>query len=216
MGAENSRRLLETGETFSRAEGSGWNQTSNLADLTRNLCCPFSQKLRLLERVRPSNAGRRATGSSDGAEESPSKPAGFSNRERLRTAFRMRTYTLRQSSEGASTRPSPSPRCSSSLLLLLLRSSSTNRCSRGGARLPGRPAGGDGPHPETGHQGRQVRSSCMVPHSLWRLRTWNLLGRGSRTLWVRTPTLHVLRVPAETPALVLQSAFHLGAPDDSS
>ncbi|XP_062409032.1 potassium voltage-gated channel subfamily KQT member 3 [Sardina pilchardus] len=31
----------------------------------------------------------------------PNKPAGFSNRERFRTAFRMRAYTLRQSSEDA-------------------------------------------------------------------------------------------------------------------
>uniref|UniRef100_H3CKE7 Potassium voltage-gated channel subfamily Q member 3 n=1 Tax=Tetraodon nigroviridis TaxID=99883 RepID=H3CKE7_TETNG len=79
------------------ADGSSWNQTNNLSGLIRNLlCCPSSQKLRLLERVRLPNA---PTGSSDGAEESPSKPAGFSNRERLRTAFRMRAYTLRQSSE---------------------------------------------------------------------------------------------------------------------
>lgn len=42
-------------------------------------------------------------------EDSPSKPAGFSNRERLRTAFRMRAYTLRQSSEGSSTPPRSAP-----------------------------------------------------------------------------------------------------------
>lgn len=70
---------------------------------------PFSQKLSLLERVRLPNARpsagtcRRLTGHTDSIEESPSKepkPAGFSNRERFRTAFRMKAYTLRQSSEG--------------------------------------------------------------------------------------------------------------------
>lgn len=69
----------------------------------------FSQKLSLLERVRLPNArpsigtGKRLTGHTDSIEESPSKepkPAGFSNRERFRTAFRMKAYTLRQSSEG--------------------------------------------------------------------------------------------------------------------
>lgn len=42
-------------------------------------------------------------GPAEAAEESPSKeakPAGFSNRERFRTAFRMKAYSLRQSSEG--------------------------------------------------------------------------------------------------------------------
>lgn len=71
------------------------------------LCC--SQKLSILERVRLPNTrpsavtARKLTGNSDAIEESPSKepkPAGFSNRERLRTAFRMKAYTLRQSSEG--------------------------------------------------------------------------------------------------------------------
>ncbi|XP_075953972.1 potassium voltage-gated channel subfamily KQT member 3 isoform X1 [Anarhichas minor] len=66
-----------------------------------------SQKLSLLERVRLPNArtsvgtGKRLTGHTDSIEESPSKepkPAGFSNRERFRTAFRMKA-TLRQSSE---------------------------------------------------------------------------------------------------------------------
>ncbi|XP_078480629.1 LOW QUALITY PROTEIN: potassium voltage-gated channel subfamily KQT member 3-like [Lampetra planeri] len=69
-----------------------------------------SQKMSLLERVRLPNArpsvgtGRRLTGNADSIEESPSKepkPAGFSNRERFRTAFRMKAYTLRQSSEDA-------------------------------------------------------------------------------------------------------------------
>ncbi|XP_067109005.1 potassium voltage-gated channel subfamily KQT member 3 [Osmerus mordax] len=70
-----------------------------------------SQKLTLLERVRlPSSRqsiGRGKPimpGNADSIEESPSKeakPAGFSNRERFRTAFRMKAYTLRQSSEDA-------------------------------------------------------------------------------------------------------------------
>ncbi|KAM3866117.1 potassium voltage-gated channel subfamily KQT member 3 [Diretmus argenteus] len=70
-----------------------------------------SQKLSLLERVRLPNtrplvgSGKRpAPGNADSIEESPSKepkPAGFSNRERFRTAFRMKAYTLRQSSEDA-------------------------------------------------------------------------------------------------------------------
>ncbi|XP_018530448.1 potassium voltage-gated channel subfamily KQT member 3 [Lates calcarifer] len=69
-----------------------------------------SQKLSLLERVRLPNArpsvgmGKKLIGNADSIEESPSKepkPAGFSNRERFRTAFRMKAYTLRQSSEDA-------------------------------------------------------------------------------------------------------------------
>ncbi|XP_043991124.1 potassium voltage-gated channel subfamily KQT member 3 isoform X4 [Gambusia affinis] len=67
-----------------------------------------SQKVSLLERVRNSNARtslglvRKATVNAESIEESPSKepkPAGFTNRERFRTAFRMKGYTLRQSSE---------------------------------------------------------------------------------------------------------------------
>uniref|UniRef100_A0A7N8X9E6 Potassium voltage-gated channel, KQT-like subfamily, member 3 n=1 Tax=Mastacembelus armatus TaxID=205130 RepID=A0A7N8X9E6_9TELE len=69
-----------------------------------------SQKLSLLERVRLPNArlsvgtGKKLIGNAESIEESPSKepkPAGFSNRERFRTAFRMKAYTLRQSSEDA-------------------------------------------------------------------------------------------------------------------
>lgn len=56
-------------------------------------------------------AGNPVSGAGNGgpaetAEESPSKeakPAGFSNRERFRTAFRMKAYSLRQSSEGTDT-----------------------------------------------------------------------------------------------------------------
>uniref|UniRef100_A0A8C4DDD6 Potassium voltage-gated channel, KQT-like subfamily, member 3 n=1 Tax=Dicentrarchus labrax TaxID=13489 RepID=A0A8C4DDD6_DICLA len=68
------------------------------------------QKMSLLERVRLPNARpsvgsvKKLTGNADSIEESPSKepkPAGFSNRERFRTAFRMKAYTLRQSSEDA-------------------------------------------------------------------------------------------------------------------
>ncbi|XP_033991868.1 potassium voltage-gated channel subfamily KQT member 3 isoform X2 [Trematomus bernacchii] len=67
-----------------------------------------SQKMSLLERVRlPSGrqsigSGKRLMGPADSIEESPSKepkPAGFSNRERFRTAFRMKAYTMRQGSE---------------------------------------------------------------------------------------------------------------------
>ncbi|TKS79298.1 Potassium voltage-gated channel subfamily KQT member 3 KQT-like 3 [Collichthys lucidus] len=70
----------------------------------------FSQKLSILERVRLPNArpsigtAKKLAGNADSVEESPSKepkPAGFSNRERFRTAFRMKAYTLRQSSEDA-------------------------------------------------------------------------------------------------------------------
>ncbi|KAM4556109.1 potassium voltage-gated channel subfamily KQT member 3 isoform 1-T2 [Fundulus diaphanus] len=69
-----------------------------------------SQKVSLLERVRQSNArpsvvmAKRPMVNAECIEESPSKepkPAGFSNRERFRTAFRMKAYTLRQSSEDA-------------------------------------------------------------------------------------------------------------------
>uniref|UniRef100_A0A3Q3WQB8 Uncharacterized protein n=1 Tax=Mola mola TaxID=94237 RepID=A0A3Q3WQB8_MOLML len=71
---------------------------------------PDSQKMSILERVRLPSArpsvgtGRKLTGNAEPIEESPSKepkPAGFSNRERFRTAFRMKAYTLRQSSEDA-------------------------------------------------------------------------------------------------------------------
>lgn len=68
----------------------------------------------ILERVRLPNArpsvgtGRKIAVNAESIEESPSKepkPAGFSNRERFRTAFRMKAYTLRQSSEGTNTPP---------------------------------------------------------------------------------------------------------------
>uniref|UniRef100_A0A8C4T2W6 Potassium voltage-gated channel subfamily Q member 3 n=1 Tax=Erpetoichthys calabaricus TaxID=27687 RepID=A0A8C4T2W6_ERPCA len=71
----------------------------------------FSQKLSLLDRVRLPNP--RATAikgklftpmSTDAIEESPSrepKTGGFTNRERFRTAFRMKAYAFRQSSEDA-------------------------------------------------------------------------------------------------------------------
>ncbi|KAL4623374.1 potassium voltage-gated channel subfamily KQT member 3 isoform X1 [Arapaima gigas] len=85
----------------------------------RHVECLHSQKLSLLERVRLSNPraaamvkGKLLTPvNSETIEEGPSKepkPAGFSNRERFRTAFRMKAYALRQSSEdaGAPTEPS--------------------------------------------------------------------------------------------------------------
>ncbi|XP_051990960.1 potassium voltage-gated channel subfamily KQT member 3-like [Xyrauchen texanus] len=89
-----------------------------------------SQKLSLLERVRlstprPSMVRARVMmpavnpdsvsgncGPAEAIEESPSKegkPAGFSNRERFRTAFRMKAYTLRQSSEDGGGLPDPTP-----------------------------------------------------------------------------------------------------------
>uniref|UniRef100_A0A672KQF9 Potassium voltage-gated channel subfamily Q member 3 n=1 Tax=Sinocyclocheilus grahami TaxID=75366 RepID=A0A672KQF9_SINGR len=91
-------------------------------------CLFFSQKLSLLERVRlstprPSMVRARVMmpaanpesvsgncGPAEAVEESPSKegkPAGFSNRERFRTAFRMKAYALRQSSEGGLPDPTP-------------------------------------------------------------------------------------------------------------
>ncbi|XP_068605095.1 potassium voltage-gated channel subfamily KQT member 3 [Brachionichthys hirsutus] len=69
-----------------------------------------SQKLSILERVRLPNArpsvgtARKLPVNVESVEDSPSKEpkaAGFSNRERFRTAFRMKAYTLRQSSEDA-------------------------------------------------------------------------------------------------------------------
>ncbi|XP_035286752.1 potassium voltage-gated channel subfamily KQT member 3 [Anguilla anguilla] len=77
-----------------------------------------SQKLSLLERVRLPNP-RVPTSmkgkllmplNPDSIQESPTKepkPAGFSNRERFRTAFRMKAYALRQSSEDAGAPPDP-------------------------------------------------------------------------------------------------------------
>ncbi|XP_062843464.1 potassium voltage-gated channel subfamily KQT member 3 [Trichomycterus rosablanca] len=89
-----------------------------------------SQKLTLLERVRLPNprpsavrgrlmmpagnpgSGGANCGTTEANEESPSKeakPAGFSNRERFRTAFRMKGYSLRQSSEDAAGLADPTP-----------------------------------------------------------------------------------------------------------
>ncbi|XP_056600305.1 potassium voltage-gated channel subfamily KQT member 3 isoform X1 [Triplophysa dalaica] len=84
-----------------------------------------SQKLSLLDRVRlstprPSTVRARVMMPStnpenvpaEAAEESPSKegkPAGFSNRDRFRTAFRMKAYTLRQSSEDTGGLPDRTP-----------------------------------------------------------------------------------------------------------
>ncbi|KAA0718742.1 Potassium voltage-gated channel subfamily KQT member 3 [Triplophysa tibetana] len=84
-----------------------------------------SQKLSLLDRVRlstprPSTVRARVMMPAanpenlpaEAAEESPSKegkPSGFSNRERFRTAFRMKAYTLRQSSEDTGGLPDRTP-----------------------------------------------------------------------------------------------------------
>ncbi|XP_061549680.1 potassium voltage-gated channel subfamily KQT member 3 [Phycodurus eques] len=82
-----------------------------------------SQKMTLLDRVRLPNArptmaavavvaSRKMAANAEALEDSPSKepkPAGFSNRERFRTAFRMRAATLRQSSEDAASLPEVVP-----------------------------------------------------------------------------------------------------------
>lgn len=141
------------------------------------MTCSFplhlSQKVSLLERVRNSNARpslgmvRKPTLNAESIEESPSKepkPAGFSNRERFRTAFRMKAYTLRQSAEGQSAdRRTTSPPAVSLLYGVCCLSSRYWRPCRPGLRGPGLPArdppGGDDPDAETGHQGSQVRSN---------------------------------------------------------
>ncbi|XP_024275684.1 potassium voltage-gated channel subfamily KQT member 3 [Oncorhynchus tshawytscha] len=79
-----------------------------------------SQKLSLLERCRMPNSrqstvvrGRVLMPGNPDIEESPSKepkPGGFSNRERFRTAFRMKAYTMRQSSDDAGALQDPEER----------------------------------------------------------------------------------------------------------
>uniref|UniRef100_A0A4W5NQP3 Potassium voltage-gated channel subfamily Q member 3 n=1 Tax=Hucho hucho TaxID=62062 RepID=A0A4W5NQP3_9TELE len=78
------------------------------------------QKLSLLERCRMPNSrqstvvrGRVLMPGNPDIEESPSKepkPGGFSNRERFRTAFRMKAYTMRQSSDDAGALQDPEER----------------------------------------------------------------------------------------------------------
>uniref|UniRef100_A0A8C7L2G0 Potassium voltage-gated channel subfamily Q member 3 n=1 Tax=Oncorhynchus kisutch TaxID=8019 RepID=A0A8C7L2G0_ONCKI len=80
----------------------------------------LSQKLSLLERCRMPNSrqstvvrGRVLMPGNPDIEESPSKetkPGGFSNRERFRTAFRMKAYTMRQSSDDAGALQDPEER----------------------------------------------------------------------------------------------------------
>ncbi|KAK6310272.1 hypothetical protein J4Q44_G00183270 [Coregonus suidteri] len=93
-------------------------QDNNLKD---NLEGIASQKLSLLERCRMPNSRQSAAvrgrvlmpGNPDSIEESPSKetkPGGFSNRERFRTAFRMKAYTMRQSSDDAGALQDPEER----------------------------------------------------------------------------------------------------------
>ncbi|KAL6467834.1 hypothetical protein MHYP_G00235110, partial [Metynnis hypsauchen] len=58
------------------------------------------------------NPGSGAGNCGPAEVESPSKeakPAGFTNRERFRTAFRMKAYALRQSSEDAGGLTDPTP-----------------------------------------------------------------------------------------------------------
>ncbi|KAL0966719.1 hypothetical protein UPYG_G00299240 [Umbra pygmaea] len=80
-----------------------------------------SQKLSLLERCRMPNSRQSSAVrgrlllpvNQDSIEESPSKehkPGGFSNRERFRTAFRMKAYAMRQSSEDAGPLQDPEER----------------------------------------------------------------------------------------------------------
>lgn len=141
----------------------------------------FSQKLSILERVRLPNARpsvgstKRLTGNADSIEESPSKepkPAGFSNRERFRTAFRMKAYTLRQSSEGRNNKvcfgvrlrlmPGLSHIKCLWFIFSCVRCRSPGRSILRGTGLPPRnPSGGDDPHIETGHQGSQVRKFTL-------------------------------------------------------
>lgn len=141
----------------------------------------ISQKMTLLERVRLPNArptmaavavaaGRKMAANAEAPEESPSKepkPAGFSNRERFRTAFRMRASTLRQSSEGTAGKKS----AAGALIVIGVASITAMKCcgrcsgtcggGHGGAWLPARhPVGGDDPHAQVSHQGRQV---CPEP-----------------------------------------------------
>ncbi|XP_066513008.1 potassium voltage-gated channel subfamily KQT member 3-like [Hoplias malabaricus] len=81
-----------------------------------------SQKLTLLDRVRlptprPSSvrgrfmmpAGNCGPGETIDSPSKEAKPAGFTNRERFRTAFRMKAYALRQSSEDAGGLTDPTP-----------------------------------------------------------------------------------------------------------
>lgn len=92
-----------------------WRGTGNYKSLHSrrkivHFCLFCSQKLGLLDRVRLSNPrGSNTKGklftplNVDAIEESPSKepkPVGLNNKERFRTAFRMKAYAFWQSSEG--------------------------------------------------------------------------------------------------------------------
>lgn len=92
-----------------------WRGTGNYESLHSrrkivHFCLFCSQKLGLLDRVRLSNPrGSNTKGklftplNVDAIEESPSKepkPVGLNNKERFRTAFRMKAYAFWQSSEG--------------------------------------------------------------------------------------------------------------------
>ena len=100
-----------------------WRGTGNYESLHSrrkivHFCLFCSQKLGLLDRVRLSNPrGSNTKGklftplNVDAIEESPSKepkPVGSNNKERFRTAFRMKAYAFWQSSEG-NTLPLPQP-----------------------------------------------------------------------------------------------------------
>lgn len=90
--------------------GTGSYKSLHLRRKIVHFCLFCSQKLGLLDRVRLSNPrGSNTKGklftplNVDAIEESPSKepkPAGLNNKERFRTAFRMKAYAFWQSSEG--------------------------------------------------------------------------------------------------------------------
>ncbi|MBZ3872024.1 Potassium voltage-gated channel subfamily KQT member 3 [Sciurus carolinensis] len=93
--------------------GTGSYKSLHLRRKIVHFCLFCSQKLGLLDRVRLSNPrGSNTKGklftplNVDAIEESPSKepkPAGLNNKERFRTAFRMKAYAFWQSSEDAGT-----------------------------------------------------------------------------------------------------------------
>lgn len=90
--------------------GPGDNESLHSRRKIVHFCLFCSQKLGLLDRVRLSNPrGSNTKGklftplNVDAIEESPSKepkPVGLNNKERFRTAFRMKAYAFWQSSEG--------------------------------------------------------------------------------------------------------------------
>lgn len=103
----------------SYGEGCGSYESLHSRRKIVHFCLFCSQKLGLLDRVRLSNPrGSNTKGklftplNVDAIEESPSKepkPVGLNNKERFRTAFRMKAYAFWQSSEGEAIPPPPAP-----------------------------------------------------------------------------------------------------------